>query len=334
MEIRIKQSIVKSLSEKLFKFNLLEMNRNRPEININAEYDYLVTMWLCLAGICHNTRGLYGRIQGNLYKGWDYLSLRFTILLMENPMFFEPGNLVLVTGTELAEALKDDKGVFRIRDIDRRAELLADIGYRLMRDYDSKASLILEGSGGYMIRDNGLGVYQQLEKFEAFRDPERKKSTVFIMLPYEAGRFEIKDPENLEPIVDYHMMRGLLRNGAIDIDDATFRLLTSGKKVDTMIESEIRKKAKIIVKNFVETTGKSVFNLNWIMWNLYRSCCRMDKPACDTCKIFNDKNDYCSFATVVDYPCTGQCPLSDICLAATDKERRKLKEPVIDTEYY
>lgn len=49
--------------------------------------------------------------------------------------------------------------------------------------------------------------------------PFFKKASFLIKLLSDAGLFSIKDPENLVPVMDYHMQRVLLRTGAVEIHD-------------------------------------------------------------------------------------------------------------------
>lgn len=52
---------------------------------------------------------------------------------------------------------------------------------------------------------SGKGYYEELSKVEAFSDPFRKKISFLIKLLEDAGLENIKDQENMIPIMDYHM---------------------------------------------------------------------------------------------------------------------------------
>lgn len=329
----LNKSILKDIGRVFRDLELSEMNYRRPEFIINAELDTKITMWLCLSAICHNTRSLSGYIDATFYKGWDYLSTKFSYLAETNPLFFEPSNLSMLISSELKESLKDDRNNLSLENLDKRTDYLVDIGYILMRYFDSDPCEIISQSNGFAIKPDGNGLYQLLEKFQAFQDPERKKATIFLMLLNDSGTMKIKDIEHVEPIVDYHIMRGLLRTGAIVVEEDIHDILKSYKQISPEIERNIRKISKQAVRYISNISGKNVFQLNWLMWNLFRSCCYKEL-CCKKCQIINQKKNYCSFTASVQYICGNKCPLSSVCLGAKRPEYSSLWEPLIDTDYY
>ncbi len=82
---------------------------------------------------------------------------------------------------------------------------------------------------------------------EAFVDPMKKKSTIFIKLLEQGGLIEVKDPENYLPMMDYHMQRVLLRMGCVEITDESLTRALKEKRILTS-DTEIRSKCCDAIK--------------------------------------------------------------------------------------
>ena len=87
--------------------------------------------------------------------------------------------------------------------LDERSELLIDISKKLVERHSGHISTLLTVSDGYL--DGDQGIYNLLGNFEAYSDPFKKKSSLFVTLAHNAGVLNIKDINNIVPIMDYHI---------------------------------------------------------------------------------------------------------------------------------
>jgi hypothetical protein len=283
--------------------------------------------------ICHQTRKLISE-KRNL-TGWDYLTKVFIELSQKEPAFFEAKNLKLMDRDKLAERLKilfsdyDDLEHTTLERAEERAEFLIEAGKILDEKYSGKVLNLLEESGGYLVKNNH-GLYKLLEEFEAYSDPLKKKSGVLLNFISSSGIFEIKDPENFFPIVDYHMLRVFLRTGCLEINDKSLRRkLTNFEKIDS--DEEFRSVSQKILKRISKLSGKTIIELDPIFWSLGRSCCQIKTTLCHD-KVC-DKNP-CTFYTYINLNKHEKCAFENTCKGSLDENYRKLNEPNVETHFY
>ena len=281
-----------------------------------------------VTAICHQTRKLHDDKE-NLV-GWDYLKNRFEKAVVETS-FLSPSNLKKQPVNNVALFLQklfsvdgkpENTTLTRTKE---RARLLIDCATKLDEKYGGKVLTLTKESGGVLPQ-----LYAMLEEFEAYKDPLKKKSSVLIRCLSDAKLFEMADPENFVPVVDYHMMRVLLRMGCIKPSGAKLiKKLTCFQKVST--DEQFRLSAQYAFIIISQVSGKSLFELNDVFWALGRSCCHYKTQLCADKKC--SKNP-CTFAEVVDTPDHSHCLFETVCLGAVRKEYRQLKEPNVNTSFY
>ena len=190
--------------------------------------------FLFAAAICHQTHTLINK-KKNL-KGWSYLENVFTHLGEERSQLLDPAFIAKQSSAQLSDKLRPlfaedgDAGNCTLDRLGERSEFIIQISKVLLERYDGKIGNLLKKSKGYLSQGQN-GLYDLLGEFEAFSDPLRKKSTVFIQLAVNANLFELKDPESIEPVMDYHMQRLLLRTGCIEVVDPNLKKSLQDKEL-------------------------------------------------------------------------------------------------------
>ncbi|MBM3205146.1 hypothetical protein FJZ48_04200, partial [Candidatus Uhrbacteria bacterium] len=256
------QKIGEILGKLKFRHSFFE----RPYITFSAEPEMKVRCYLLSLAICHQTHTLISRTK-NL-KGWEVLEDVFMRLTQENSDMINMQALAAMSVTELTERLRPlfaDDGDLKHCTLDRleeRSRFLIDIAEQLVKSYDGSLMKLVEQSDGFVTR-----LYALLDRFEAYKDPMRKKATCFIKFSVEAKLFTVKDPENILPIMDYHMQRVLLRTGCVEINDQDLKQKLQGRETLTSDE-EIRQACVDATRLLAIYSGYPIANMNDFLWPL------------------------------------------------------------------
>jgi len=304
----------------------------REFITFDSYDETKMRVYLYSIAICHQTHSLINRKRNLL--GWDFMELAFLNMVKENSELLDPSNLAEMSVNEVSEKIKpffSDDGSPEKCTLDRlgeRSRFLIDVGKTIRDKYESKVKNLVSSSEGYLLRD-GKGLYEILEQFEAYKDPLRKKSSLFIKIMMDAGLVRVKDPGNFIPVIDYHMQRVLLRMGCVEIVDQDLRnKLKTREPLGS--DEEIRSKCIEAIKIISDVSGYQAVQMNDFFYPLGRSCC-MEKILC----VDRECNkDPCTFYKVVEMTSHEKCVFEGTCKGSGDAEYRLFWQPVVETHYY
>ena len=303
----------------------------RPYLNVDAPAETRFRMHFFAVAICHQTHNLHLR-ELNLF-GWDYLEYVFSALAANDAQLLRPEYLLHSDTERLAGELAavfsatgkpEDTTLDRLSE---RAGLMRDAASHLINTYRGEVGKIFEIAHNRLCGSYGL--YWLLPEFEAFADPQQKKSTFLIKLLEEDGLVEISDPEHFIPIMDYHMQRVLLRLGCVEVKDQGLRnklLARETLQTDEPIRGLCIDAFKIIAGN----SDHPVTKMNDFFWSLGRSCCHETTLCTDG---FCSKNP-CTFSQIVEAGTHQNCVFQDFCPGAAHPTYRDLWQPVVETHYY
>ncbi len=331
-KVMVNEEQCKLIAQKLAPLKFRKKILEREYLTFPADDETKLRVYLYSAAICHQTHTLINK-QKNL-KGWDYIEFVFSNLGKEQSNILDPNFLISISHKNLSQKLRSlfaDDGNPANCTLDRlpqRSELLIDIATKLHEKYDGKIMNILKLSDGYLI-NKGQGLYELLSELDAFSDPLNKKSTVAIKFITESGLLNIKDPENIIPMMDYHMQRVLLRTGCVEIIDEQLKQALLNKK-NLSSDEEIRHASVEAARKIAQYSNKSMLDMNDFFWPLGRSCCK-EKILC-TDKICNKKP--CTFFTFVGLDTHDKCILEEVCKGYKDAAYRNYWQPIVDTHYY
>lgn len=303
----------------------------REYITFKAAPEIKLMAYLFSVAICHQTHTLINK-RLNLV-GFNYLEKVFVDLAKAHSELLDPayvGRLSKQTLSSRLGLLFSDTGDACDSTLDRlteRSELLIEMSQKLGERHSGHISTLLTTSQGYLSGDQGI--YRLLSDFEAYSDPFRKKSTLFVTLAQSAGLLAIQDINHLVPIMDYHIQRVLLRFGCVEIIDLKLKeALINQEQVDS--DEEIRVASIEAVKELALHSGHPAMNIHDFLWPLGRSCCK-EKPLCKsgTC----DKKP-CTFDLFVELPSHKKCHFEGVCKGSLNEEYIKLWQPIVATQYY
>lgn len=291
-------------------------------------------LWFYLVAICQSTRTLQGIIDGQWYRGWDYMAHAARRALRSDPERFTAQRLVSITPDEL-RALFSDDGQPEHSTFDRieeRVDQWRQAASQMLALYDGDVMNLYEAAR-HRLRGEG-GILQRLAAFDAYSDPVEKKSFLFIMFAYRCGAWQIEDLEHLEVAIDYHIMRVALRSGMVRVTDPELeRILKERLPVtaerDNMVRESVRQACALLVQH----SQRNVFEVDNILWMMGRNCCFYDyEPICGSNRC--QRRDQCTLIRGVEYNCPGACLFDGVCLGSGNKAYQAFWETNLYTHYY
>ncbi|MDD5438269.1 MAG: GrpB family protein [Patescibacteria group bacterium] len=331
-KVVVNQKQCELIADRLRPLRFRREHFKRPFLTFKSDAETKLRAFLFASAICHQTHTLIYR-KKNL-KGWGCLEDTYTILGEANSPLLDPEYLSKLSASELSELLKpiftEDGSPENctLDRLDERSAFLINISQQLKENYDGKVSNLLAESNGYLI-NNGSGLYELLEEIDGFADPLKKKSTVFVQLVKNANLIQIKDPESIEPVMDYHMQRLMLRTGCIEVKDEELkRALLERQKLES--DSDVRLASVEAVRLMGKLAQKDFFEMDELLWSLSRSCCH-EKPLCTAGHCTKTP---CTFFTFIDLQGHERCIFDGICSGQNDESYRKYWQPVVETNYY
>ncbi|MCB0807637.1 MAG: hypothetical protein KDC05_17715, partial [Bacteroidales bacterium] len=182
----------------------------RDFLTFDADRETKMRVYFLSTAICHQTRSLH-HDQLDLW-GWDYLEYGFLQLVKKRHPLLNPGYMSICSAEDIAVLLSETfsptgkPADCTLDRIEERSALWLGVCSHLKQNFGGSVSRMIDASEGKLLNE-GKGLYEVLPGIPAFRDPEKKKISFFLKLAADAGLINLKDPENLVPIMDYHMQR-------------------------------------------------------------------------------------------------------------------------------
>jgi len=330
--ISINEKIVSNIAAVTRKLNIRDSFYKRDFLTIDVDRETKLRGFFFAVAICHQTHHLKNQLKG-IY-GWDYLEDGFVRLMRDFPEKLQPEWLVKRSLNEISHLLAStfsDSGLPEHTTFDRleeRAFLMKNAATYVQEEFAERFELLLDYTGSKLLNE-GKGVYEFFPDMEAFRDPLQKKTLFLLKLLQDANLFNITDKEHLMPVMDYHMMRVLLRTGAVEIQDETLKAkLSQHALLDH--DQGIREACAQAMKMVGEKSGHGVLKMNDFYWPLGRSCCAETTLCHDKVCV----KQPCTFHEVADIHHHEKCVLQPVCKGAEDAEYRGMWQPVVQTHFY
>jgi len=332
MTVELDQPTIERLSKVIASLTIRPSFYERPFLAIEMEREVRLRAYFYAVAICHQTHNLKSE-RKQLY-GWDYLEDGFVRMTQENPDWWRPEQLSQLKIHEIAGRLapwfsdEADRGHSTLDRLEERSHLMKDVGKFVWENYNGSFETLFNRAGERLCFE-GRGFYEVMPAMEAFSDPLQKKSSFLLKLLQDAGMLQLKDPENVIPVMDYHMMRVLLRTGAVEIIDKKLRNNLLQKEPMTS-DHGIRNACAKVMREIGLQSGHGILKMNDFFWTLGRSCCAETTLCHDR---FCAKNP-CTFEKVINIKDHTRCVFEDFCHGATSEEYRNLWQPIVKTHYY
>ncbi len=223
-------------------------------------------------------------VDGEVLHGADLLYYKGAEAYRRDPSFFDPENLAKATVKTVIEWLSvESRGsLVKPPDPDVRAELLRDLGYKLVQHYGGDAYRLVMESKGFLRLGVGEGFIDRVKVFKAYQDPVEKKAFLLAKFLERRGVLEVKDHHNKEVPVDNHLVRIALRTGIISVDQETLEKISLGVEFSEEEDVMIRYATRIAYKEVARRAGIDPFVLDDYLWSFGRKCCTPVSPTCKT----------------------------------------------------
>jgi hypothetical protein len=323
---------IEGITEKLEDITIKDSYRNREFITFNAKRNKRIIAYFFCSAICHQTYSLVNRDKNLI--GWNYLEYVFSNLAKSDSELLDIEYINRKTKDELITEFQqlfpesNENSQCTLDNLCERIGLLKNIGQILQDKYNSQIEMLINKPEMKLL-DNGKGLYELLNDFQAFKHPLKKKSTLFIKLLLQSGIIHILDEEKFEPLMDYHMQRLLLRTSCINVLDNRLEQ-TLKNKILLDSDKEIREKCVDAIKIISKLSGISNLDLDDIFWALGRSCCN-NKIICRDRQC--SKNP-CTLHSIISLEKHDHCLFEGICIGSLNENYQKFWEPQVQTNYY
>lgn len=279
---------------------------------VNASRRDVVAYFLVMVAMDHRLsrpgRPYEALIDGRLYHGADLLYKLGSIMFARDPGFFEARRLAKVTVRDVLEwlSVKSNGRVVKPPDPEIRAELLRDLGIKLLRLFDGDPYNIIVESRGYLKSSDGGGFVNLLKVFKAYQDPVEKKAYLLAKFLERRGVLQIVDHYNKEVPVDNHLVRIALRTGIVEVDGETLEVIAAGLEFNEEKDVMLRYAVRVAYKEVARSASLDPFILDDILWSFGRKCCTRESPTCKSS---------CRMDCLKLKGCDGGCILASVCSA-------------------
>ncbi len=230
---------------------------------------------------------MYADINGVTYKGSDFIWAAFSRAANENPEYLTIDRMAADPNLFATICTADD-GTCPVPDLESHQQLHRAHGQSMKRLWPSGyAEIVRTANESTKPVQTLLQIMGELPGYMS--DPLAKKVNLLaVILGARPERFlKLRDPENIQPIVDYHMMRVCLRTGLVHIENTDLkRRLQERIWVDPTEELSIRKATGRAIMDLVEETGCSVAAIDGLFFKIGRThCIETASPRCTECPI-------------------------------------------------
>ncbi len=229
---------------------------------------------------------MLGRLDGEEYKGSDYMFHCATRAWTRQPDFFCPDQLVQMNDAQWARVFCDDQGHNPLPMWPERLALI--YGYtRWFQDRQVTPTGILKASQRSAAPlATFLGQLADMPGYG--EDPLRKKLMLLAMILENRPEhfLRVTDPDAYAPIIDYHLQRSALRTGLVRINDAGLRdKLVARRLVTAGEEQAIRAATFEAVRLLIRESGLSVAAVDYFFFMSRKRCPEMAEPVCADCPL-------------------------------------------------
>jgi hypothetical protein len=261
---------------------------------------------------------------------WDKLHARVIELASEDVKQLSPPVISQISGAEFRRLFGIAYDETRLR-MAERAGLLRSLGTSVVNEAGSPIFDWLNSSPVYLGGSRGL--YRWLNNIKAFaEDPLQKKTRMFVHSLLQFGLIAVADPENIQPAVDYHLIRLYVRTGRVlpaqaDLLDR----LTSEGTPRVEFHTELRAAVEEAMFYTASGAGIRIDELNHIEWQIARSFCVRKNARCNGPALPEKPVD--EFVNGLAIKACG-CPMRSDCRGAVDEVLRSIVDPRSASSYY
>lgn len=235
----------------------------------------------------------------------------------EDEGFFSPRRMAKVGYEEVRRWLTAPRGV-AVRGPGLRWLLLRDAARWLIRLYGGRGLRLVEDAQGSSSR-----IVELLRPLRAFSDPVAKKAYLLAKLLIKSGLMKEGGVEELLLPIDNHVTRVTLRLGLVrPLSSTEFQ---SRLELDVRLRLLVREVWRAVVKR----AHVDPIAMDDLLWTVGREVCRRSEALCSATRGAKTER----LREVAPWA-WGACPFEDVCQGPRLSQRRRLREPSVETFWY
>ncbi|MEM3832505.1 MAG: queuosine salvage family protein [Thermoprotei archaeon] len=284
--IRIVWKQIEELAEAFKQIKIQTDPLTDPELypSANDNTENILRYFLTMVAIDHRTQipgqtTFASKIGNREYSGANLLYKLGKTMYDKNKDFFAPENLANITETNIKKWLTSDTGT--IRDPEVRAQLLRDVGWKLIKIYDGKVENLIQQTNQKL--KNKKGLINELKIFKAYQDPVEKKSYLLAKFLIRRNLFKPTDPQNMQLPIDNHLTRIAIRTGIIETEDPT--IFINQREATYEEDIIIRLQTRRAYKKLSELSNQPPDRLDDYLWAHGKNICTHQNPKCNACQL-------------------------------------------------
>lgn len=272
-----------------------------PELNHGDAIEYFFFMCMQNFGFWFGTdSGYEGALRGYIdeksYKGSDLLTVALKKYMDAWPCYnrdekdprpasgsFDPCILEAMSWEGMTKMFQIDGGAIPFPDWEERYKLIRAYGAWFTSRKLHPKDILKEANEAREPLAAFMSITKEIPGYN--RDPLLKKNFLLAMaLAQRPERFlKVKDPYHWRPIVDYHLMRVALRLGIVSVSADEVETLSERAWCGEYLEESVRRATYRAVNSLLRRTGKTMFELDELLWSARRYCPEESEPDCEKC---------------------------------------------------
>jgi hypothetical protein len=229
---------------------------------------------------------MIAHIGGVEQKGSDYLFDAFTRRLEQDPDFCSPERQANLSRQNLLNVFRADNGEDPMPALDLHLELAQQYGRDMLALQLTPATVLHKALISAQPLQTFLDLLDQIGGYK--EDPLRKKSGLLVLiLNQRPERFlPLRQDEQVEPVIDYHLMRSCLRIGLIDVIDERLQDKLINRQIVLPAEEwAVRYSAYRAIQQVIALSGKDTGAVDWYFFGARKRCPEMSEPECQVCQV-------------------------------------------------
>ncbi|MDO9301648.1 MAG: hypothetical protein Q7T89_09705, partial [Anaerolineales bacterium] len=219
-------------------------------------------------------------------KGAVYLFDAYRRRLEIDADFCSPERQANLTRAELLDVFRSDDGIDPMPALDLHLDLAQAYGRDMLALHLTPLAVLQKSQASSSPLRTFTDLLDQISGYK--EDPLRKKSGLLALILNQRPESFLpfgKD-EQVEPVIDYHLMRSCLRVGLIDIlDEELKEKLVNRQIISPSEEWTVRYAAYRAIEQVVALSGKSTGAVDWFFFGARKRCPEMSEPECHLCQI-------------------------------------------------
>lgn len=230
---------------------------------------------------------LYGVVGGKKVKGSDLLLKTARKTLAKDILMFIPDKLAALSPEKFASIFSDDSGPIPFPDFEERFKITKSYAKWFKEHNTSPGKIVYDTNKEKYPLENFLLVTSKIPGYDKDRLQKKNLLLAMVLANRPEKLLKVGDNERWQAPIDYHLMRVSLRLGLLDLDERQVSENIQRRWVKNSVEKDIRSKTRAATEMLIKKSGKTMPEIDSILWRARGYCPEMEEPDCTKC-IFTD----------------------------------------------